>query len=90
MKRIILVVIFLIGYLSSIAQIFIPLDNDTHELIEEVYYALLYKGDTVARAITKVNEFNRINESTRFDSLYLYKFDYEDLIIPKSGQSAIC
>ena len=84
MLKVYIQIAFIIITFKTAAQTFLTLDNDTHELIEEVNYALLYKGDTVARAVTKVNEFNRINESTRFDSLYLYKFDYEDLIIPKS------
>lgn len=70
--------------LNVFCQTFIVLDQDTHELIEEVNYTLLFRGDTVSKGITKLNEFTTLDTSKPYDSLCLSKFDYEDLIVPKS------
>ena len=72
------VLIYVIYLISSLAagQRFVPVDNDTHEIIEDVNYSLYLEGKPVYNGVTlleKATEINAIN----FDSISFSRVDYE-------------
>ena len=73
----------------SFSQAFIPIDNDTHEFIEDVNYSLFLKKKNIFNGVTKNNEITKINPSIEYDSITFSRIDYHTLGLQKKQIDSI-
>ena len=77
------ILLFLLYINLSFSQAFIPIDNDTHEFIEDVNYSLFLKKKNIFNGVTKNNEITKINPSIEYDSITFSRIDYHTLGLQK-------
>jgi hypothetical protein len=61
---------FLFVPLACFAQVFITVDKDTHEFVENVSYTLFNQKKAVRSAVTFPDKVNVIGADVVFDSLH--------------------
>lgn len=83
------ILLFLLYINLSFSQAFIPIDNDTHEFIEDVNYSLFLKKKNIFNGVTKNNEITKINPSIEYDSITFSRIDYHTLGLQKKQIDSI-
>lgn len=83
MKKEFFLLIFLFVSNLTFCQVFITLDNDTHEFIEDVNFTLYKKGIVIHKNTTLSNEATKINEHIEYDSINFSRIDYNTLSFSK-------
>jgi type II secretory pathway component PulC len=82
--------IFLFYFNFTFAQVFITIDKDTNEFIEDTNYSLFNEGNVVYKATTIPNALTQIDPAIVFDSIVLSKADYETLgLLRKNVDSVV-
>ena len=80
------VLMFLLWLVSNLSfgQVFVPVDADTFEIVEDVNYALYNNKQVVYKGITVPDKLTVIKEDVAFDSISLSRIDYQTLGLVKS------
>jgi len=84
-----LYVFFLFIANVAFSQVFIPIDTDTNEFIDDVNYSLFNNKQSVYSGVTLRNQVTRIDESIVFDSISFSKIDYQTLGLAKSNIDSV-
>jgi hypothetical protein len=73
------VILFLLFLISGAAlgQAFVPVDNDTFEIVENVDYALYKQKKLVFHGISRPDTLTFVDEKMVFDSIAFSRVDYE-------------
>jgi hypothetical protein len=80
---------FLFVPVASFAQVFITVDKDTHEFVENVSYTLFKQKKPVRSAVTFPDKVNVMDADVVFDSIALYRVDYETLGMAKMDMDSV-
>lgn len=74
---------------SVFCQVFIPVDYDTNEFIENVSYSLFNKNKIVFKGVTANNELTKIKDDIEFDSIAIARIDYNTIGLQKKKIDSI-
>ncbi|WP_162926886.1 hypothetical protein [Flavobacterium psychrotrophum] len=75
--------------MPAFGQVFITIDKDTHEFIEDVSYSLFKNKKVVHSAITLSDKVTAISPDVVFDSITLSRVDYETLGVSKQHMDSV-
>jgi len=89
MSKIIFTLISIFYINSSLGQVFITVDNDTNEFIEDVNYSLFLNKKQVFSGITENKKMTQIDNNIEYDSIALSRIDYNALGLQKKNIDSI-
>jgi len=83
--------VFLLLLVSSpvFSQIFVTIDADTQELIENVSYSLFKDDNVVYKGVTLIDKPTSIDKGVDFDSISFSRIDYKTLGLAKSNIDSV-
>ncbi|MFP9118266.1 hypothetical protein ACLI08_10800 [Flavobacterium sp. RNTU_13] len=73
----------------AFAQCFIAVDKDTYELVDNVNYTLFNNKKPVYNAVTVPDKLNTIHKDIVFDSIALWRVDYETFGAAKKNMDSV-
>ncbi len=89
MYKIIFTIVLIFQLNFSFSQVFIPLDIDTNEFIDEVNYSLFLKKKQVFRGVSEYKNLTIINNKINYDSISFSRIDYNSIGFPKGKLDSI-
>lgn len=89
MSKIIFTLIIIFYINSSLGQVFITVDNDTNEFIEDVNYSLFLQKKQVFSGITENKKITQIDNNIEYDSIALSRIDYNAFGLQKKNIDSI-
>jgi len=84
-----LLLVLLLIYVPVFAQVFVAVDKDTYELVDNVNYTLFKDKKAVYGAVTFPDKVNVVSKEVIFDSIVLSRGDYEVLGVAKQRMDSI-
>lgn len=89
MKKNIFPIIFTLIINISNSQVFIPLDLDTHEFIDEVQYSLFLNKKLIFNALSENKNITKIDSKINYDSISFSRLDYKPFGINRNKLDTI-
>lgn len=84
-----LLFVFLLLYMPASAQVFVTVDKDTYEFIEDVNYMLYKDRKIVYSGVTLPDKPTAILAGVAFDSIALSRVDYETVGVAKQYMDSV-